>query len=197
MKASLVMRDRETDSWWSIMTSSSIGGDMEHADLVELPYAEKTTWADWVARYPDTVVLSVDGEEHVAFNPYDKYLAGDETFRNLKINDLRLEPKEPIFSFWVGEQPYAVAHSSYQGGRLFEVEELDDKLLLLYRTPGAAIFESTQAFLVPRADAKGKKVEELLSQGESGAATGIETFTGFDTFWYTWIAVHEGSKLLE
>ena len=36
-QASLVMRDRETDSWWSIMTSEAIGGELDGADLVELP----------------------------------------------------------------------------------------------------------------------------------------------------------------
>ena len=29
MDASLVMRDRETDSWWSIMTSDAIGGELD------------------------------------------------------------------------------------------------------------------------------------------------------------------------
>ena len=28
-------------------------------------------------------------------------------------------------------------------------------------------------------------------------ATASKTFTGFDTFWYNWIAVNEGSKLLQ
>ena len=41
MSASLVMRDRETDSWWSIMTSDAIGGQLDGADLEELPYGEK------------------------------------------------------------------------------------------------------------------------------------------------------------
>ena len=33
LDASLVMRDRETDSWWSIMTSDAIGGDLGVAAL--------------------------------------------------------------------------------------------------------------------------------------------------------------------
>ena len=51
-KATLVMRDRETDSWWSIMTSNAIGGELEGAELVELPVGEKTTWGAWRARHP-------------------------------------------------------------------------------------------------------------------------------------------------
>ncbi len=93
------MRDRETDSWWSIMTSTAIGGELEGEQLVELPISEKATWGDWSARYPDTLVLSIDGEEHVPENRYDNYFASDGTFRDLEIDDNRLPPKAPIFSF--------------------------------------------------------------------------------------------------
>ena len=44
LSASLVMRDRQTDSWWSIMTSKAIGGPLEGTALPELPVGEKTTW---------------------------------------------------------------------------------------------------------------------------------------------------------
>ena len=52
-QASLIMRDRETDSWWSIMTSDAIGGELVGTDLVELPRGEKVTWKDWRRRHPD------------------------------------------------------------------------------------------------------------------------------------------------
>jgi hypothetical protein len=197
MDASLVMRDRETDSWWSIMTSDSIGGKMEGVDLVELPYGEKSTWKDWVARYPDTRVLSVGGVEHIENNPYDNYFSSDETFRDLKITDHRLEPKEAIFTFWVGDQPWAVPHVAYEGGRLFEVEGLAGQQLLLYRSPGASLFESTKAYLIAADKAADADAAELLARAEASGSDGLETVTGFDTFWYNWIAVNESSKLLQ
>ena len=80
MDASLVMRDRETDSWWSIMTSDAIGGELDGTDLVELPRGEKVTWKDWRGRHPGTLVLSVEGEEHVENNPYDNYFTSESTF---------------------------------------------------------------------------------------------------------------------
>ena len=90
MDASLIMRDRETDSWWSIMTSDSIGGPLDGADLEELPYSEKATWGEWKAKHPDTVILSVNGVEHELNNPYDNYLESEGTFRDLEISDKRL-----------------------------------------------------------------------------------------------------------
>ena len=123
LQASLVMRDRETDSWWSIMTSTAIGGALQGAERDELPIGEKTTWADWRRRHPNTLVLSVDGEEHHSNNPYDNYFASDRTFHDLEISDDRLEPKTPVFSFWLNGQTYAAAHSTFEGGRLLTFRE--------------------------------------------------------------------------
>ena len=95
LSASLVMRDRETDSWWSIMSSKAIGGELDGVQLTELPVGEKVTWRNWSARHPATLVLSVDGVEHVDSNPYDNYFASEQTFRDLEIEDQRLEPGEP------------------------------------------------------------------------------------------------------
>jgi len=196
MDASLVMRDRETDSWWSIMTSDAIGGDLDGADLVELPAGEKVTWKKWRERYPDTLVLSVDGEEHVENNPYDNYFASDDTFRGLEVDDDRLEPKDPIYSFWFDSKPFAVPHDSYRGGRLFEVEELGGKSLLLYRSMEGPMFESSRAYLVSADLGSAHDPEKLLAMVDAGGRDGIERLPGFDTFWYNWVAVNEDTRLI-
>ena len=71
--ASLVMRDRETDSWWSLMSSQAIGGELDGSGLDEMVASEKAQWSDGVSRHPDTLVLSVDGVEHGESNRYDNY----------------------------------------------------------------------------------------------------------------------------
>jgi len=50
MHAALVMRDKETDTYWSIMTGDAIAGDLRGTPLEELPLGEKAQWKDWVAR---------------------------------------------------------------------------------------------------------------------------------------------------
>ena len=190
-QASLVMRDRETDSWWSIMTSRAIGGELDGADLVELPVGEKTTWGEWRARYPESLVLSVGGREHEELNPYDDYFASAETFRGLQISDRRLEPKEAIFSFFVDGRPYAVPHAALEGRRLFELA--GGVRVLLQREPGASMFASTRAWLAPPGGPA--EVEAALSDDQLEAA-GFTPLGGFDTFWYNWIAVNEGSEIL-
>jgi hypothetical protein len=196
MDASLVMRDRETDSWWSIMTSTAIGGDLNGADLMALLAGEKATWKDWRQRHPDTLVLSVGGEEHVDNNPYDNYFDSEETFRGIEISDKRLEPKTPIYTFWFHGEPYAVPHSAFKGGRLFEVDGIDGRQLLLYRTKKGPIFESSRAYLVNEEKASGRKAKDLVAMVDSGSDEGIELLPGFDTFWYNWVAVNGNTHLI-
>lgn len=195
MNASLVMRDRETDSWWSIMTSDAVGGPLEGTGLHEMPVSRKATWGDWRRRHPDTRVLSVDGREHVESDPYESYFTSDGTFRGLEVADDRLPPKAPIYSFHLEGRAYAVPHPAVEGGALFELG--DGRVAYLHREPGSSFFASTDAWLLP-ADAAAEldgaeAVEEWLS---SGSAEGARRLGGFDTYWYTWVGVHEDTELL-
>ncbi len=194
-QASLVMRDRETDSWWSIMTSEAIGGEMEGADLVELPVAEKATWGDWRSRHPDTLALTVDGRQHEPRNPYRDYFANDRTFRGLEVADQRLPPKAPIFGFFLDGRARAVPHAAVEGGRLVSLDGGDGEgvRLLFHRRPGASMFASTSAWRL--ADGAEGTAGELVTAARAGG-DGFEPLTGIDTFWYNWVAVNQDSELL-
>jgi hypothetical protein len=196
MQASLVMRDRETDSWWSIMTSDAIGGELDGTDLEELPFGEKTTWGDWKSRHPGTLVLSVGGAEHVENNPYDNYFASEGTFRDLEIEDDRLPPKENIFSFWLQELPWAATHRAIEGGKLYPIEGLEGRLVFLHRVAGTPMYASSDAYLVDEPLATEHGASGLLAyiQDHPEAA---ERLNGFDTFWYSWVAINKESRLLD
>jgi hypothetical protein len=196
MQASLVMRDRETDSWWSIMTSDSIGGELEGADLEELPYGEKTTWGDWKRRYPDTLALSVDGTEHVENNPYDNYFTSDGTFRGLEVDDDRLPAKENIFSFWLLDQPFAATHRAIDGGKTYTVDGLESRVVFLHRVPGSSMFSSSTAYLVDQEVADELGGIALLEHIQDNPDV-AERLNGFDTFWYSWVAINRESRLLD
>lgn len=193
MSASLVMRDRETDSWWSIMTSSAIGGTLEGSPLVELPVGEKTQWGDWVARHPNTLLLSVEGEQHDPTNHYDEYFASEGTYRDLQIEDQRLVPKEPIFGGWLEDRPFAVAHTAFAGGHLIDLD--GGRSLLLFRPLGAEMFASSRVYLLDSQPAGMGPTEALnaIDRGELAA----QPVSGFDTFWYSWVSVNSESLVLD
>ena len=186
--ASLVMRDVQTDSWWSLMSSRAIGGELAGAEVTELPVSEKMRWDDWRSRHPDTLVLSVQGREHVADNPYGNYIEGDGTFRGLSVSDTRLPAKEPVYAFWWEAEPVVVTHESVEGGRIVR---RGDVALVFHRPPDASVFASTRVAAVP-ADVDGE-ASSVLDAVEDGSLETVRPVEGFDTYWYTWVQVNEGS----
>ncbi len=192
LDASLVMRDRETDSWWSIMTSDAIGGELHGKALDQLPMGEKLPWGEWRQRHPDTLVLSVDGVEHDDTNPYDNYFASDGTFRDMPVDDDRLPAKAPVYSFWIDGQPHAIAHSALSGATLFDLG--DSGRALLHRDSDAPIYASSDAFLIP-ADFDAELTGPALLAAAREGAQGITRLSGFDTFWYIWTSVNPQTEL--
>jgi len=173
----LVLQDRETDSYWPIMAGRSIFGKLAGTDMKELAVARKVRWRDWRSEYPDTGVLSVDGREHQA-SGYDRYFASAEGFRGLEAADRRLQTKAPVYAFRIDGQPFAVAHATFFGGRSFDVR---GSKLFFHRSPNAPLFESTVAVRMDTDDCSFDAASAGFSP--AGCATPL---TGFDTFWYSW-----------
>lgn len=219
LEAALVMRDRETDSWWAIMRGRAIGGSMEGQELHELPSGEKTTWGDWRRRHPETLVLAVDGQTHVAENHYDSYFSSDKTFRGAKPSDARLPAKEPIYAFRFRERAFAVAQRTASGGFLAPLSDstVGDTTaateLFLFRAPGASVFASTRAWAVPRGLIGHDGVHYVIRRPPGGSGhplrletheawvalatlPGVQAISGLDTYWYTWITVNPRTTLL-
>ena len=200
VNSSLVMQDKETDSYWSIMKGSSTAGQFNGTALVELPVSEKTSWADWVARHPDTKVLSVSGAEH-APDGYERYWEDPNGFRGQSAEDKRLDTKAPIFAFERAGDRFAVAHATFEGGHVVELG--DGALLFLYRGHGAAMFKSTAAFMSRAGFVRDAGAwTELESGARFDPATGtfdeeVEQMLGFDTFWYNWSLNNPDTEILE
>ena len=204
LHAALVMQDKETDSYWSIMTGDSLAGEFRGTRLEELPLGVKAQWKDWVAEHPDTLVLSVDGAEHIQNSPYDNYYDSKKAFRGAKARDRRLPTKESIFAFQIDDQAYAVPFSAFEGGAAFE---LGDRAIFLHRPAGVAIFHSTTAFVSSgegfeerdgawhdiRSGAVFDPDEAEFRGGDGGAVGRLE---GFDTFWFSWSMTHPETRIL-
>ena len=70
----VLLYDRNTESLWSQITSNSVAGKMVGEALQRLPISH-TTWRDWLAKYPETTILSDDTgfSRDYARNPYSGY----------------------------------------------------------------------------------------------------------------------------
>ena len=196
--ASLVMQDKETDSYWSIMEGVAVAGELEGQELTELPVGEKLQWRVWKQRHPDTLVLSVGGKEDGP-NSYRNYFTEPEGFRGAKAKDTRLATKEPIYAFQRAGISYAVAQRAVENGAVFELA--DGSSVFLYRRKGASMFQSTDAYVSERGF---EEIGGVWTEKQTGAQfdpklggfPGVEALAGFDTFWYNFSLNNPDTQLL-
>lgn len=205
LNSSLVLQDKETDSYWSIMKGESISGEYEGTELQELPVIQKVRWADWRALHPDTLALSVNGREDVPVNPYESYLSSKDGFRGTQVEDQRLETKQAIFAFRLSQwqKAFAAPFQALVEGRFFQLEEFG---VFLYRAEDSQISESTVAFKIEQGTVE--KIDQNWVHTSSGAVFrprsrdwdrrvgAISPLPGVDTFWYTWSPFHPDTEIL-
>jgi hypothetical protein len=204
LHSALVMRDKETGSYWPIMTGAAITGEYKGTRLEELPVGVKVEWRDWVAAHPETRVLSVGGVEHVENNPYDNYMGSGSGFQEAEARDRRLPTKAPVYAFQLDGAKYAVPFRAFTEGGVFEA---GGRSIFLFRPPGVALYYSTRAFSAPsggferRGDgwydrASGARFEPRSGEFAGGQGARPARLEGFDTFWYIWSLTHPGTMLL-
>jgi hypothetical protein len=201
--SSLVMQDRESDSYWSLMKGEIVGGELEGTIIEELPVGEKMMWKDWVAKYPQTLVLSVKGKED-APSGYKSYYQSDKGYRGSSAEDVRLKTKEPVFTFKIDEKKYAVPFKDLENGVTYDI---GSKKIFLFRPEGVDIFNSTKAFISAgmgfvQHDEKWVEIDSgcifdtesgVFLDGKKGCP---ERMNGFDTFWYNWSLNNPDTELL-
>jgi len=209
MNASLVLQDKETDTYWSIMSGRAEAGPLEGTALTELPVGEKMSWAEWHAKHPDTLVLSTtqqtsDGTEATIQDPgsdtYGAYFAGDEGYNGVEATDSRLATKAQIHAFLHEGTPYAIELRRTIGGRTFELS--DGSVVFIFREASDEMFRSSAAFISEAGfEQRGGMWFEIgtgaefngINRNFGGAA--VERLNGFDTFWYTWSLTHTNTEL--
>ena len=209
MNASLVMQDQQTDTYWSIMTGEAEAGELNGTVLSVLPVGGKMQWEDWVARHPDTLVLSMTYRDRrgnrvtvqdIDQTAYRGYFGASEGYNGISATDDRLETKSPIYAFMEDTVKYAVEAESLVGGATFELH--NGTKIFLYRAEGDEIFRGTAAF---RSSTGFRKEGNAWIEVESGArfdaesrefGDSVERINGFDTFWYNWSLNNPDTELL-
>jgi hypothetical protein len=105
----LVMRDKETGTYWTPATGKALWGPLAGQTLTILP-APVTTASAWRELYPSTVCLDTGELSAVALQLRLYASSGMEGVSGEKTSDKRFEPKETVF--FVAEGQDAVAFSA-------------------------------------------------------------------------------------
>ena len=199
--AALIMQDKQTDTYWSIMTGEAAAGALEGERLIELPVSQKMRWLDWKSAHPETLALSVRGVEDPKRAAYDGYFADPRGFRGIVARDGRLETKTPIYAFLHEGRAHAITHRRIAGGRTYELEK--GPSIFVYRDRKDEIFRGTAAFVSDAGFEESGGVWREVSSGarfdpeqREFAGGEVKRLNGFDTFWYNWSLAHDKPRIL-
>ncbi|MFQ5509770.1 MAG: DUF3179 domain-containing protein [Leptospirillia bacterium] len=117
----VLLYDRESESLWSQILGSAVSGPLKGERLVPLPLAH-TTWGDWRARHPNTMVLSTDTgyDRDYRRNPYAGYEASRSVYFPVTGESRRYHPKERVVGLVIDEKAKAYPFSELDraGGRI-------------------------------------------------------------------------------
>jgi hypothetical protein len=166
----VLMYDRETDSLWSQVMGQAISGPAKGLQLKTLP-ARHTTWRDWRARHPGTLVLVPPPLSRHNYNvdPYAGYADSNKIWFPVSHTDRRYKNKAVVVGAKVGEATKA-----------WPFEALPADLSRITDTLGGRT-------IVVEYD--------LASQAGRVLDTDGRELPSFTAYWFAWIAFHPDTEV--
>ena len=201
VNSNLVMYDRETDSRWPQVLGTAMSGPFQGQSLTEFPVTW-TTWGEWKAAHPETVVLSEDTghvrnysrDPYGAYNPAQGYYANSNTLFSPLSRDDRHHPKDVV----VGARPV-------EGSIAFLKESLRDEGLVTGAVGGATFHAVYDPALDTAHVYRGDGTD--LSYADGQASVGGETFApgalplerviDLDAMWFAWAGFYPRTVVVE
>lgn len=133
-----------SESLWSQMRGAAVTGESMGAELETLPYS-LTTWSEWKASHPDTLVLSNRTGFHRNYDggAYAEYFKRDDLWFPVSHFDKRLPPKTRVLGVKIGEtaRAYPVDSIRENGGRIADSIEGTEFTVSVPEGTGDAVIE--------------------------------------------------------
>ena len=170
----VLLYDRDTESLWSQIMNQAISGERVGKMLTPIPISH-TTWSDWLADHPDTLVMSDDTgySRDYRRNPYAGYEESRVTYfavNNEAPDDYH--PKEVVVGLGVDGR--------YKAYPFIELDKLGKRRFS--DTVGGRSFSFDW-------DSKNRSVTITDSDGREVA--------GLQGFWFAWFAFHPDTEVFK
>ncbi len=203
---SLVMQDRESDTWWSQVTGRAIHGRNRGAQLQKLESIQ-TTWAEWYAAHPDTTLLAKT--EGVTSSHYQKYFDNPERMGLFRAQWLaeRMPGKTMVYGATIGPHAVAVTEEGLATG--LASAELGSTPVVVARGSdgGVRAFVSRVEGTALALEADGESIVDQegstwdLDTGRCTAGTNqgarLETVAVTPVFWFAWSGFYPNTLVVD
>ena len=166
----VLLYDRETQSLWSQIRAQAVTGPLKKQILTSVPIVH-TTWANWRARHPDTLVLSQNTgyAREYERDPYEGYDKSAQLIFPVRFRAEGFHPKERVLGIVLNGKAKAYPFVELAKG----APEIRDTL------GGHAIRI--------RYSREHQSAEAFGAQGQPLAATTL--------FWFAWAAFHPATAI--
>jgi hypothetical protein len=169
----VLLYDRETETLWSQILSKGISGKLVGSELEIIP-SSHTSWKAWLAKYPNTEVLSTDtgSSRNYSRTPYAGYDKGRETYFPLAFRSQKYHPKERVIGISIDGK-----HKVY---------------------PFTELAKIASGKLVD--DFSGQQLQlNFDAENRDGAITDQsgKVLPSINTFWFAWYAFHPDTKIFK
>lgn len=167
----MLLYDRKTESLWSQILAQAISGKRKGESLAMM-IVENTSWQNWLAKQPDTQVLSTDTgfSRDYSRSPYGQYDSSDAIYFPVSKQSRRYHPKEKVIGVQIN-------------GRFKAYPFIE-----LNRSNTPAVYD----------ELGGKKLEiHFNSEHQSGIVkleTG-EVYPSIMSYWFAWFAFHPDTEV--
>lgn len=170
----VLLYDRQTDSLWSQLHHRAITGPMKGKVLTPLA-ASHSRWQDWLARYPESQVLSRETgtERDYSRNPYGDYDDSALLYFPVEFMSQAYHPKERVIGVELNGVTRAYPFSEL--ARRGEQGEFNDT------------FAGTELRIVY--DAVARDAQVYLADGQPLPVVNL--------FWFAWYAFHPGTEVFK
>ncbi len=119
----VLLYDRETETLWSQLRYEAVAGPLAGEQL-EVLNTSNTTWKQWKAKNPETLVLSENTgyDRNYNLNPYPGYESSSDIYFSVSEKDDRFHPKETVIGLEINGKfkAYPFSELEKSEGKSFE-----------------------------------------------------------------------------
>lgn len=171
-QSDLLMYDHQTESLWSQIAMEAVAGPQTGAKLTHL-FLEHTTWGEWRAQHPTTIVLSTKTGHMRDYNrdPYLGYAQRPDLMFATSPVAPTYHPKEWVLGLEVKGEFKAYPFAELKKLQRPLIDHLNGQTLRIHFSPRAQSASVT--------DANGKLLPSVMA------------------FWFAWYAFHPDTKVFK
>lgn len=194
-----MFEDATTKSWWQQATGEAVAGPLKGSLLPEFP-SMQTTLDQWIALYPNTLVMQGDPDFQTAYDSMLTYEGGKRNSKLTRRDTASWQPKSWVVGLTLGKASKAYDWNELQARQLIH-DTLGGQAILLALAPDRHSFAAFER--VSADQLFSLQGDTLVCEGKrfrfNGASTDpsqpdLKKVDAYQEYWHSWKTFHPATR---